>query len=96
VLTGALTPDERCREGYFKSSTLTISQSLENFEKFSARMQRMTDEAHVEFLDMRSAWNDYILRSPRPIEWFLRDPIHGNSRGKQVVGRILFRYLEPQ
>jgi hypothetical protein len=51
---------------------------------------------HVEFLDMRSEWNEYVLRSPRPIEWFLRDPIHGNSRGKQVVGRILFRYFEPQ
>jgi lysophospholipase L1-like esterase len=69
---------------------------LENFEKFTARMQRMTDEEHVELLDMRSAWNDYVLKSPRPIEWFHRDPIHGNSRGKQVVGRILFRYLEPQ
>jgi hypothetical protein len=96
VLTGAITPDERCKEGYFKSSTLTISQALENFEKFTARMRRMTDEEHVEFLDMRSAWNEYVLQSPRPIEWFLRDPIHGNSRGKQVVGRILFRYFEPQ
>ena len=96
VLTGALTPDETCKEGYLKSSGLTTSRALENFEKFTARMQRMTDEEHVELLDMRSAWNDYVLKSPRPIEWFHRDPIHGNSRGKQVVGRILFRYLEPQ
>jgi lysophospholipase L1-like esterase len=96
VLTGAITPDETCREGYFKSSTLTISRALENFEKFTARMRRLTDEENVEFLDMRSAWNDYVLRSPRPIEWFQRDRIHGNSRGKQVVGRILLRYFEPQ
>lgn len=96
VLTGAITPDETCREGYFKSSTLTISRALENFEKFTVRMRRMTDEENVEFLDMRSAWNDYVLRSPRPIEWFQRDPIHGNSRGKQIVGRILLRYFEPQ
>ena len=96
VLTGALTPDERCKEGYLKSSSLTKSQALENFEKFTARLRSMTDEEHVEFLDMRSAWNEYVLRSPRPIEWFLRDPIHGNSRGKQVVGRILFDYLKPE
>ncbi len=56
----------------------------------------MTDEEHVEFLDVRSEWNEYVLRSQRPIGWFLRDPIHGNSRGKQVVGRILYRYLELQ
>jgi hypothetical protein len=95
VLTGVITPDETCKEGYFKTSTLTISRALENFEKFTVRMQRMTDEEHVEFLDLRSAWNEYVLRSPRPIEWFQRDPIHGNSRGKQIVGRILLRYFEP-
>jgi hypothetical protein len=95
VLTGVITPDETCREGYFKTPALTISRALENFEKFTMRMQRMTDEEHVEFLDLRSAWNEYVLRSPRLIEWFQRDPIHGNSRGKQVVGRILLRYFEP-
>jgi len=96
VLTGAITPDETCREGYFKTSTLTISRALENFEKFTIRMRRMTDEEHVEFFDMRSAWNEYVLRSPQPTGWFQRDPIHGNSRGKQIVGRILLRYFEPQ
>ena len=96
VLTGALTPDETCKEGYLKSPTLALSKALENFEKFTARMRRMADEENAEFLDMRAAWNEYVLRAPRPIEWFLRDPIHGNSRGKQVVGRILFRYFEPR
>jgi hypothetical protein len=94
VLTGAITPAEWYKQEYLKH--VPLSEGLENVENFTARMRRMTDEENVELLDMRSAWDEYLLYSPRPCEWFRRDIIHGNSRGKQVVGRILFRYFEPR
>ena len=52
VLTGAITPAEWCKQEYLKH--VPLSQGLENVEKFTARMRRMTDDEHVEFLDMRS------------------------------------------
>ena len=94
VLTGAIAPAEWCRKNYLKD--VPLLQGLENFEKFTPRLRRVTDEENVEFLDMRAAWDEYLLYSPRPCEWFHRDIIHGNSRGKQVVGRILLRYFEPR
>ena len=54
----------------------------------------MTVEENVSFLDMRKLWNEYVANSGKPIEWFMRDEIHANSRGKQVVGQYLLNYLK--
>ena len=93
VMTGALQPAEISKDGRLGTTTMTVSLALDNF---TCRMQLMADEEHAEFLDMRGAWGEYILHSPRPIEWFHRDVLHGNSRGKQIVGHILARYVEPE
>jgi hypothetical protein len=95
VLSGALAPEEVCRQRYLAAAKLPAAPVPENVAQFLPRLRRMTDEENVEFLDMRSAWDQYLHGSPRPIEWFHRDAIHGNTRGKQVVGRILARYLDP-
>jgi uncharacterized protein (UPF0335 family) len=94
VLSGALAP----REVY---EPISITQkpaavALDDMEQFSARMRRMCREERVEFFDIRKAWEDYMLRSYKPYDHFARDSIHGNSRGKQIVGRILARYFEPK
>ena len=70
----------------------TAAVALDDMEQFSARMRRMCREERVEFFDIRNAWEDYMLRSYKPYDFFARDSIHGNSRGKQVVARILARY----
>ncbi len=44
----------------------------------------------------RTVWDEYMLRSYRPQDWFMRDIIHANNRGKHVLGRILARYFEPK
>ena len=51
VLTGAIAPAEWCRKNYLKD--VPLLQGLENFEKFTPRLRRVTDEENVEFLDMR-------------------------------------------
>ena len=58
-------------------------------------MRRMCRDEKAEFFDIRRAWDDYMHRSDLPYKFISRDPIHANSRGKQVVARILTRYLEP-
>ncbi|MCX5661237.1 MAG: SGNH/GDSL hydrolase family protein [Planctomycetota bacterium] len=64
-------------------------------EAFSERMEAMAKEEGVAFLDMRRAWDEYMEGCGRPQEYLLRDPLHGNQRAKEIVGRILAAYLSP-
>ena len=76
VLTGALTPDETCKEGYFKSSTLTVSQGPGEFREVH-RPHAAHDGRGTRGVPRYAGGMERVcLRSPRPIEWFLRDPIH--------------------
>ena len=95
VLTGAICPAESTQQGYLKTTRLPLGEALENMEKFTPRMRRMTADEKVAFLDMRAVWDEYVRGSSKPCEWFQRDGIHANCRGKQIAGRILLRYLEP-
>jgi hypothetical protein len=45
---------------------------------------------------MRSAWEDYLARSPHPRSWYQRDFIHANARGKQALGRLLLEFFRPE
>jgi hypothetical protein len=96
VLTGAICPVEHLATLYWKQSGQPLEKAWKNIETFASRMQRMTAEEGVEFLDVRRAWEQYLAGSTRPADWYHRDVLHANSRGKQVVGRILLRYLAPQ
>lgn len=95
VLTGAICPADCVQQGYLKSG-LPVSTALENVEKFTPRLRRMAAEEKAEFLDTCSLWEQYVRQSDKPGDWFHRDEIHANNRGKQVVGRILLRYFEPK
>ena len=66
-----------------------------DLEQFAARMQQMARDENVEFLDVGRVWEQYSRQSPKPPDWFRRDEIHANSRGKQVLARILALYLTP-
>jgi hypothetical protein len=54
-----------------------------------AMLFRLAAETRSEFLDLTGPWARYILASGKPHAWFLRDEIHMNARGSQVVGRAL-------
>ena len=75
---------------------IPLGKALENIEKFGPRLQQMTAEEDVEFLDLRNVWDQYVRQSNKPCDWFQRDAIHANCRGKQVLARILLRYFEPK
>ncbi len=63
---------------------------------YRARLMRMAAEEKVEFLDMMGPWGKYIRESGKELEWFKRDPVHANSRGEAVLGRILLAWFSPK
>jgi lysophospholipase L1-like esterase len=95
VMSGAIAPREVYEPAFVRSKP-AAAVALDDMEQFSTRMRRMCREERAEFFDVRKAWEDYMLRSYKPYDHFARDTIHGNSRGKQVVARILARYFEPK
>jgi hypothetical protein len=95
VMSGAIAPREVYEPAFVRSKP-AAAVALDDMEQFSTRMRRMCREERAEFFDIRRAWEDYMLRSYKPYDHFARDTIHGNSRGKQVVARILGRYFEPK
>ena len=95
LMSGAVCPQHRCDENFLKHSGLPREKALALISSFPERLMRLAADEQVELLDMRSAWDVYIAASPGPLEWFMRDPIHANRRGKQVLGRIIERYFLP-
>lgn len=65
-------------------------------EGYRSRLFRLATEENAEFLDMRGPWGKYIRDSKRAQGSFMRDPVHANDRGKQILGRILERYFAPK
>jgi hypothetical protein len=55
--------------------------------------QVLADELNVEFIDLATQWHNYLGNSQKPWQWFNRDNVHGNDRGKQIVGRLLDQYF---
>ena len=37
-----------------------------------------------------------VRASGKDLDWFKRDPVHANSRGEAVLGRILLAYFSPK
>jgi len=64
-----------------------------NGSGYRSRLMRMAAEEKVEFLDMTGPWGRYIRESDQARGWFMRDPVHANERGFQILGRILEKYF---
>jgi len=52
-------------------------------------------EEDVEYFDAYPPVEAYIARSGRPRNSFMRDEVHANVRGKQIMARIMARYFAP-
>lgn len=60
---------------------------------FYGELARISKDMGIGFIDYHEAWNSYLAASGRPWEWFHRDAVHANDRGKQVLARILERWF---
>ena len=63
-------------------------------QRFRERIEQIAADKAVAFFDLRAVYDRYIERTGGEPDWFMRDEVHANSRGKQVVGRILARYFQ--
>jgi lysophospholipase L1-like esterase len=63
---------------------------------YRSRLKRMAAEEKVEFVNMTGPWGEYLRASDKTRGWFMRDPVHSNERGQQILGRILERYFAPR
>lgn len=65
-------------------------------DSYRSRLMRLAAEEKVEFVNMTGPWGEYIRRSDKTRGWFMRDPVHANERGFQILGRILEKYFAPK
>ena len=95
VLTGCVHPRVQGEINFVENTEMPRDEACEVVLRFPQRLAAMCRGENVELMDIRKAWDEYIAASPMPHAWYLRDPIHANTRGKQILGRILLRYLGP-
>jgi len=52
-------------------------------------------EEKIGYIDTRKAFNEYLLAADKPYEIFIRDSLHANTRGRQIVARIFEAFFAP-
>jgi hypothetical protein len=62
---------------------------------YRSRLMRLAEERKAAFIDFTGIWGAYLRECGKPRLWFMRDPVHANERGFQVLGRILERWFAP-
>jgi len=65
-------------------------------DSYRSRLARLAAEEKAEFVNMTGPWGDYIRHSDKARGWYMRDPVHANERGFQILGRILEKYFAPK
>jgi hypothetical protein len=63
---------------------------------FRLQLQDMAQAANVGYWDMKTEWGRYIRDSGQPYDFYLRDPVHANARGRQVLARLMRAYFAPE
>lgn len=56
-------------------------------------LKTMAEDANVGYWDMQTEWGRYIQSSGTPYDFYLRDPVHANSRGCQILARLMTGYF---
>ena len=91
LLSGPLGIDWRKYDKENLLQELAIQQW--NEDKFASEQKQLALSMEIEFINLAQIWNDYLGKSQKPWQWFHRDKVHGNDRGKQIVGRIFEKYF---
>jgi lysophospholipase L1-like esterase len=74
------------RDEHIRTFTRQIDTTTSNF-RFN--MQKVAAEEKCAFFDMTGPWWAYIQDSGKTHGWFMGDAVHANSRGCQIIGRLL-------
>jgi len=60
---------------------------------YNQNLEKLAGEVGAAFLDMETAWGQYVRESGRDLDSFKRDPVHANEQGEQILGHLLANYL---
>ena len=74
------------RDEHIRTFTREIDTTTSNFR---CNMQKVAAEEKCAFFDMTGPWWAYIQGSGKTYGWFKGDAVHANSRGCQIIGRLL-------
>jgi hypothetical protein len=67
--------------------------TIRRAEEFCAQTESLRDEHRFSLFNLRGVWEDYLSNCGKPHAWYLRDGLHGNERGKQILARIAEIYF---
>ena len=70
-----------------KKIPLDIRQSSKG--DFRYDMMHVASDESCAFFDMAGPLWEYIRNSGKTVGWFMRDGVHANERGFQIIGRLL-------
>ena len=74
------------RDEHIRTYTREIDTTTSNFRY---NMRKVAAEEKCAFFDMTGPWWAYIQDSGKTYGWFMGDAVHANSRGCQIIGRLL-------
>lgn len=60
---------------------------------YRVALQQLAAEEGAGFFDLRGAWEQYMRGVEQPYEWFMRDRVHANDRGRALAARLLARFF---
>ena len=64
-----------------------------NAEPYQMALKQLAVDEKCGFFDMTNPSQDYIKNSGYALDSFKRDPVHANDRGKQILGRMMEKFL---
>ncbi len=62
---------------------------------YRADLKKLAEEEKCGYFDMTGIWWKYVLDSGKCYGWFMRDVVHANERGFQIIGRMLEKNFAP-
>jgi len=95
VVSGAMGDDHRFAPDDDSEAARKVREHLPRRRAFAHQQAELCRALEVEYLDLCSAWLDYLDDSGKPRNWFHRDAAHANDRGKQILARIAGRHFVP-
>jgi len=59
-------------------------------------LRKLAEEEKCGFFDMTAPWMAYMTSSGMDSMWFMRDVVHANERGTQIIGRLMEAFFAPE
>ncbi|MBI5831218.1 MAG: hypothetical protein HZB16_02785 [Armatimonadetes bacterium] len=70
-----------------------FAERLTRMAAYRTGLRALAEEEQTAFLDVGLAWNEYMAHCGRSYSWFMRDAVHANDRGREVLARMMLAYF---